>query len=78
MLEPNSYFITVPLDDSTGSQTECLYQLMALGIPYDALPVAVANQLVTRDYLRSLDRVFIEDEQRRTQWVPTSNLIEEE
>jgi hypothetical protein len=51
---------------------------MALGIPYDALPVAAANQLVTRDYLRSLDRAFIEDEQRRTQWVSTSNLIEEE
>jgi hypothetical protein len=40
---------------TTGTYQECLYKLMALGVPYDALPVDDASALRIDNHLRWIE-----------------------
>jgi hypothetical protein len=40
---------------ATGTYQECLYKLMALGVPFDSLPVNDANELLIDNHLRWIE-----------------------
>lgn len=50
-----SKFLRIRLRALPGSHTECMYQLMSLGLPYGALPVHSDSKLRLEYYRRWLE-----------------------
>ena len=55
------------MHNSAGTHTECLYQLMALGIPYYALPVNEHSELVLTDHYRWFNHQLEKEIQKKQQ-----------
>mmetsp|Transcript_2448 Transcript_2448/g.6819 ORF Transcript_2448/g.6819 Transcript_2448/m.6819 type:complete len:125 (-) Transcript_2448:257-631(-) len=50
-----SRFLRVRFRPLSGSRQECYYKLMALGVPYFALPVTQDNKMLTQDHVQLMN-----------------------
>lgn len=54
-------FLRIRLRALPGSHTECMYQLMSIGIPYDALPVHENSELRLEYHEQWLEEQYQEE-----------------